>query len=358
MHPALQHLIDRHRELTQSAEDGHIGVDDANATLRQLQAVDGTGAIWQVDPPTGQLTRAELPGLPAEVTDATHFVTPGDAARIVPGFSRPPTAPAAFSASTTAFAAEPASSFAAPTPPLTPPTVPNPFEQFDAPEHSATAPGFAGTRHGSRSLADDEGWANTPRHAATASRLAELLRANKAMAVLLAIVVAVAVAYAYAGPSSRAGSAVPGAQGSDNVPTAPAVLPGGTSEPEVAGPDPAEDTYDTSLDDVTELPAARGPSAELVRAAVATLTAANLTQVADLLGESPTNPAVAHAAAFYAGLQPAGMRLRVTETTPATETTATSVWEVRHAKTTVLTIETTWSRDDSGAWGLVTAPLP
>lgn len=72
MHPELQLLEQRYLELVAAVQAGHMSEADALATMAQVTAVDGEGALWSIDPYSGQFVRA-LPGTPPQPANPSLF---------------------------------------------------------------------------------------------------------------------------------------------------------------------------------------------------------------------------------------------------------------------------------------------
>lgn len=95
--PELQSLEDRYAELYASVQRGEIDQDTAMVTLDAMTAVDGSGAIWRVNPAEQGFLRAMPGGLyqPARVEEWQPLTHPNTAATTDPyaGFvPAPPTA--------------------------------------------------------------------------------------------------------------------------------------------------------------------------------------------------------------------------------------------------------------------------
>jgi hypothetical protein len=72
MHPELQRLEQRYLGLVAELQAGHITEDDALRVLAGLTAIDGEGAVWSIDPFTGEFARA-MPGATSAPVDPSRF---------------------------------------------------------------------------------------------------------------------------------------------------------------------------------------------------------------------------------------------------------------------------------------------
>lgn len=72
MHPELQRLEQRYLGLVAELQAGNITEDDALRVLGGLTAIDGEGALWSIDPFTGEFARA-LPGATPVPVDPSRF---------------------------------------------------------------------------------------------------------------------------------------------------------------------------------------------------------------------------------------------------------------------------------------------
>lgn len=72
MHPELQRLEQHYLNLVAELQAGHILEDDALRVLAGLTAIDGSGAVWSIDPFTGEFVRA-LPNMAPTPADPSTF---------------------------------------------------------------------------------------------------------------------------------------------------------------------------------------------------------------------------------------------------------------------------------------------
>jgi hypothetical protein len=72
LHPELQRIEQQYFALAEDLRLGNISESDALAVMGNLRAVDGEGALWSIDPYSGDFVRA-VPGGPAYPTDPARF---------------------------------------------------------------------------------------------------------------------------------------------------------------------------------------------------------------------------------------------------------------------------------------------
>jgi hypothetical protein len=72
MHPELQRLEQQYMNLVAELQAGHILEEDALRVLAGFTAIDGEGAVWSIDPFTGEFVRA-FPNSTPTPTDPSAF---------------------------------------------------------------------------------------------------------------------------------------------------------------------------------------------------------------------------------------------------------------------------------------------
>jgi hypothetical protein len=72
MHPQLAQLEQQYLQLVSDLQSGVISQQDAALIIQGMTTIDGEGAIWSIDPYSGEFTRAFAGGVPAP-TNPSYF---------------------------------------------------------------------------------------------------------------------------------------------------------------------------------------------------------------------------------------------------------------------------------------------
>lgn len=72
LHPELQRIEQQYFALAEDLRMGHISEQDALSVIGNLRAVDGEGALWSIDPYSGEFVRA-MPGEEPYPADPARF---------------------------------------------------------------------------------------------------------------------------------------------------------------------------------------------------------------------------------------------------------------------------------------------
>jgi hypothetical protein len=73
MHPELQRIEQQYLQLVADLQAGHVSESDAMRIISSLTAIDGEGAVWSIDPYSGNFVRA-FPGAAPVAADPGRFV--------------------------------------------------------------------------------------------------------------------------------------------------------------------------------------------------------------------------------------------------------------------------------------------
>lgn len=375
LHPDLEALAARYRDLHAAASAGHITPDDALATLNGLSVTDGTGAVWKINH-NGEFTRAQFAGAPTAVSDPGAYVGPEtvtsnpETGAFNVGPQQAPTSPTWDENAPVGGFGTPAGGFGDPFPTTTahhtptggfgtPPQAPDggsPFDPAPTPAagtpatdptlHSPFAPGAVhsgATAPAGRSLFDE----SATHRPTVISRVLETLKRNKFLVIIAAVALIFVANKVLAG--SETGTKIP-----HSTPTA-ASTPDDGSTPAALPTDPAEEP---TAGTTPQAPAAALPSGDDVAKVVTALTSGDRTLIAKQIVGAPDAALVAHAAALYAGLKKAGLTLDTGATAPGTEAnTALQNWTITSGSTTLLSTPVTWVKQGTG-WVLSDVPLP
>ena len=364
MHQDLGALLAHYNRLADDSRAGHITPEEAFSALTGLAVTDGMGAVWKVNI-EGNFTRSEFSGAPDVVTPAVEFVDPAtvssnpETGRYGPG-STAPTSPTwdmtppqrapigGGPDDVSGFGTPPVGGFG--TPPAGFGTPPAPVGGLGAANPgqagwgSQTAVALepavdpAGARpsklgrsfgnHHSRSLADAEAAAS---RAPLLPTILSWLNTHKLLLVAIGLGVAF-VLYRLSGPNI----------GED--------LPTEADTPVSVAPDdnqPADDPAAASL-----------PATGDVSSVTSAMVSGDRKLIAAVVTGEPTASAVAHAAAFYAGMGKAGLVLNPGPLAAGpNEATALQQWEVKSGNDTLMTVPVVWVPADGG-WKLQAVPLP
>lgn len=85
MHPELQHLDQQYRQIVAALQSGHLSEQDALGVLAGMSAVDGEGAVWTIDPYSGDFVRS-YPGQAPVPANPAMFVPAQLPTPPMPGF--------------------------------------------------------------------------------------------------------------------------------------------------------------------------------------------------------------------------------------------------------------------------------
>lgn len=73
LHPSLAELDIEYRRIVNDVREGVISIDDAQLILENSKVVDGEGALWSIDPHSGDFVRT-VPGYEGSFADPQMFI--------------------------------------------------------------------------------------------------------------------------------------------------------------------------------------------------------------------------------------------------------------------------------------------
>jgi hypothetical protein len=85
VHPELQILDQQYRQIVAALQAGHLSEQDALGILAGMNAVDGEGAVWTIDPYSGNFVRS-FPGQTPTPADPSYFIPAQLPTPPMPGF--------------------------------------------------------------------------------------------------------------------------------------------------------------------------------------------------------------------------------------------------------------------------------